>query len=89
MGSDNIIAGCIERDVTYSPLNIPGHDPTMEPNAKTCQNRCANTNGCSYFSYLDGGECYLSGPGAIKRMMCPIHYYCGYASGGPKFCVGM
>ena len=87
---DNIIASCIERNVTYFPLDIPGHGRTAEPNVEACQNRCANTKGCSYFSFWDNGGCHLSGPEATKRNSCPKPVWnCGKTSAGPKLCSGM
>ena len=83
----NIITDCIQRNVAYSPIDIPGHGRTVESNAKSCQKRCANTKGCSYFSFWDNGGCHLSGPEAIKENSCPGDN-CGITTAGPKVCPG-
>ena len=70
---------------TGSP-DMTGQDRTVEADATACQERCQNTDGCSYFTWWgnDGG-CHLQNSSAIAtdEINNPEKY--GVIS-GPKSC---
>ena len=85
-----MIAGdCIHRDVLYIPRdNFGGQGENLVfGTVFDCQRKCAEIDGCSYFSYWDDGTCHLSNSGAIKEK-CSIGGHCGKVSGGPGVCPG-
>ena len=66
---------------TGSP-DMTGQDRTVEADATACQERCQNTDGCSYFTWWgnDGG-CHLQDSSAklTSGVGANVHY-------GPKSC---
>ena len=62
---------CFQYDSKYNPLDLPGHENSLEVDPKACQSRCANVDGCSYFTFWGNGKpglgnCFLSGPDATR-----------------------
>ena len=79
---------CIHRDVLYLPRDyFGGQGDTVQKTVYDCQKKCAEIDGCSYFSYWDNGICRLSNSGARKQK-CSIGGHCGKVSGGPGVCPG-
>merc|ERR1711936_783254 len=70
---------------TGSP-DMTGQDRTVEANATACQDRCQNTDGCSYFTWWgnDGG-CHLQNSSAIATDEINNPELYGVIS-GPKSC---
>merc|ERR1719221_1485335 len=55
---------CYSTDMTYLPANMKGHGRSVEASAKACQERCAATLNCSYFSFWPDGGCHLQNSSA-------------------------
>ena len=60
---------------------MEGEGRTQEASVHACQTRCANTEGCSFFSFWPDGGCHLQGPNAVKAEQFD-------AISGPKRCAG-
>ena len=79
------LADCIEVDGKYlmpgEILDMSGEDRTVTDSASACQDRCLNTDGCSYFSWWDDGGCHLQDSSAelTSGAGANVHY-------GPKSC---
>ena len=72
---------CFQDKSSYTPIDFPGHGKTVEADPKACQLRCANVDGCSYFTFWPNeNSCHLSGPTATR-----ISDQYGAVS-GPKKC---
>ena len=62
-----MVEGCFNDDSSYSPIDLPGHGKSVEPDPNACQLRCTNVEGCSYFSFWPNEKsCHLSGPNVKK-----------------------
>ena len=72
---------CIEVDGKYMPLDMPGEGRTVTDSASACQDRCLNTEGCSYFSWWNDGGCHIQDSSAVltSGAGASVHY-------GPKSC---
>ena len=71
---------CFQDKSSYTPIDFPGHGKTVEADPKACQSRCANVDGCSYFSFWPNEKsCHLSGPTATRN-------WDQWATSGPKRC---
>jgi len=54
---------CLSQDVTYQPLDMPGHYFSAESDAWACQTRCAAIAGCAFFSFFprgSTGDCHVT-----------------------------
>lgn len=59
---------CFVSGVIYHPLDMAGTFPTEQADAASCQKRCNDLMGCSYFSYLHPhGECHLADGSATRQ----------------------
>merc|ERR1712088_506709 len=69
-------ANCIEVDGKYMPLDMPGQKRTVTDSASACQDRCLNTEGCSYFSWWNDGGCHLQDSSAklTSGVGANVHY---------------
>eukprot|EP00440_Ansanella_granifera_P009978 gb/GFBE01010820.1/.p1 GENE.gb/GFBE01010820.1/~~gb/GFBE01010820.1/.p1 ORF type:complete len:521 (+),score=77.56 gb/GFBE01010820.1/:1-1563(+) len=56
---------------------------TKEPSAEKCQERCAATHGCHYFSYWHNGSCSLS---SIRSYALRVKGEHGTVVAGPRSC---
>ena len=73
---------CFQDKSSYTPIDFPGHGKTVEADPKACQLRCANVDGCSYFTFWQAEKsCHLSGPAATRT-------WDQWATSGPKRCEG-
>ena len=64
----NVIPDCFQNNVQYTPLDgVPGEDRSEESNAKACQARCQNVEGCAYFSFWKNSGCHLQSSTATAR----------------------
>eukprot|EP00927_Polykrikos_kofoidii_P037165 TRINITY_DN31341_c0_g1_i1.p1 TRINITY_DN31341_c0_g1~~TRINITY_DN31341_c0_g1_i1.p1 ORF type:complete len:547 (-),score=94.83 TRINITY_DN31341_c0_g1_i1:30-1670(-) len=51
---------CFLEDVMYVPLDMPGYFRTFENTVMECQSRCAQTDGCTRFTWWpSSGHCHL------------------------------
>ncbi|CAE7551788.1 ANK1 [Symbiodinium necroappetens] len=50
---------CFQKGLTFRPLNMPKQGRSQEPEALSCQRRCAKVFGCAHFSYWTDGGCHL------------------------------
>ena len=58
---------CFEPNQKYEPLDMPGQRRSTETSPLACQERCQNTEGCSFFSFWDNdGGCHLHVDSAQK-----------------------
>ena len=60
-----IFKDCIEMDMQYEPLDMPGEGRSDEDSARDCQIRCLNTYRCRYFSWWEDGGCHLHDSSAV------------------------
>eukprot|EP00408_Alexandrium_pacificum_P019209 CAMPEP_0171209664 /NCGR_PEP_ID=MMETSP0790-20130122/28710_1 /TAXON_ID=2925 /ORGANISM="Alexandrium catenella, Strain OF101" /LENGTH=300 /DNA_ID=CAMNT_0011675277 /DNA_START=4 /DNA_END=906 /DNA_ORIENTATION=- len=59
---------CYEDKVAWDPLDMPGTVSRRAEDATECQQRCANTKGCTHFSYWwIGNNCHLQDAYAIRQ----------------------
>ena len=62
-----MVKDCFHDASSYSPADFPGHGKSIEDDPKACQSRCANVDGCSYFSFWPNEKsCHLSGPTSTR-----------------------
>uniref|UniRef100_A0A7S0B9M5 Apple domain-containing protein n=1 Tax=Pyrodinium bahamense TaxID=73915 RepID=A0A7S0B9M5_9DINO len=74
---------CFEEGVAFYPLDMEGTTCLPAADAWECQEKCANTTGCTHFSFLQGpGHCHLQDFLATRT---PLSI--GYTS-GPFKCWG-
>lgn len=58
--------GCFYQTHGHVPLDgVPGEWRTSEQSPLACQQRCADTNGCAFFSYWPNGGCHLTTGDAV------------------------
>ncbi|CAE7532942.1 ANK1 [Symbiodinium sp. CCMP2592] len=50
---------CFQKGLTFRPLNMRKQGRSQEPEALSCQRRCAKVFGCAHFSYWTDGGCHL------------------------------
>lgn len=59
---------CIERNVAWEPMDMPGTTSTMELDQMACQRRCLRTPECFHFTYWEAfGHCHLQDQTALRR----------------------
>lgn len=61
---------CFKTDMTYQPLDMPGHYFTTESDAWACQARCAVIDGCTHFSFFRtgaDGDCHVADAQAYSQ----------------------
>ena len=63
-GPMDCVTGCYQKNKRRQPLNMQGQGRTVEESARTCQERCARTEGCEFFSYWMDGGCHLQAENA-------------------------
>jgi hypothetical protein len=51
---------CHNKGYYNMPLDMPGHNRTVEERIEECQDRCKNVDECKYFSYFNDGGCHIS-----------------------------
>ena len=58
------------------PLDMAGQKRTVTDSAGACQDRCLNTEGCSYFSWWADGGCHIQDSSAklISGVGANVHY---------------
>ena len=55
---------CFRKGLTFRPLNMKDQGRSHEPDALSCQRRCAKVFGCAHFSFWTDGGCHLQDDGA-------------------------
>ena len=75
------VQDCFNDDSSYSPIDFAGQGGTDAADPEACQSRCANVDGCSYFTFWpNDNACHLSSSTATR---IPDQYR---AVSGPKIC---
>jgi len=53
-------AACAQNDITWLPLDMPGHPMTIADNTSHCMQRCALTEECAHYTFWPaGGFCHV------------------------------
>ena len=60
--------GCYLANISYVPLDLPGHSRTMEHSAYACRRRCEAVEACAYFTWGHDGVCRLSDARALPAV---------------------